>query len=117
MTSPAPASGSSSFSSSAHLAFQDAHNDVIIRSSDGKIYPFRKLWLACASPVFESMFEIGLKNEGSVDPTEDQLPVVEISEDGKMVEMLLIYAHPQECSLPAYNAEELVRCVLRLREV
>jgi hypothetical protein len=117
MTSPAPAPDSSAICSSAHRAIKDPRNDVVIRSSDGKLFPFRRLWLEVASPVFESMFKVGRGNDAGAQPSHGQLPVVDVSEDGALVEMFLVYAHPQEDGPPAQSVEELDQCVTSARAV
>lgn len=81
--------------------FNDPEADVILRSVDGRLFATRQAYLIAASSVLEDMFKIPQppgeasgrrwKKKGQVAP--GVLPVVEMAERGKRLELFLRWIH------------------------
>lgn len=77
--------------------FDHTDADVIIRSSDNVDFRVFKLLLLLGSPFFRDMFALPQASEG--DPsgeTKDGLPVVQVTEGRKVLEMLLSSCYPMD---------------------
>lgn len=71
--------------------FDDARADLILRSSDGVPFRVFKIILSLASPVFADMFSIPCPASQQSD---DQIPVVDLSEDSKDLDVALRHLYP-----------------------
>ena len=71
------------------------HGDVILRSSDYIYFRTFKLLLSLASPVFADMFGIPQPtSESDVNEMKDGVPVVNVEESSRVLEVLLCFCHP-----------------------
>lgn len=68
--------------------FDDDDADLILQSSDGLYFRVYKVLLAKASPVFKDMLLM------PQDPSHDAVQVVQLAEDGKILEKLLRLIYP-----------------------
>jgi len=66
--------------------------DFIIRSSDGVDFHVHALLLRLASPIFNDMF--ALPRTPDIDETKDGLPIVDLAEDGRTIQILLSSCYP-----------------------
>jgi hypothetical protein len=78
--------------------FNHAKADVILRSSDNVDFRVFKLFLSLASPVFGDMFSMLQGPEG--DELKNGLPVVQMTEGRKTLEMLLLICYPMSAVDP-----------------
>lgn len=75
--------------------FDHPKADIILRSSDRVDFRVFKLFLALASPLFETMFELPQPAAvGTSDDTKDGLPVISMQEDSKILDTFLRFCYP-----------------------
>lgn len=72
--------------------FDNPDADVILRSSDKADFRFFKLLLSLASPVFKDLFALPQVPDGN--DTKDGLPIVQLTEGGRTLRMLLTMCYP-----------------------
>lgn len=71
------------------------HGDVILRSSDYIYFRTFKLLLSLASPMFADMFRIPQPTlESDVNEMKDGVPMVNMEENSRVLEVLLSFCHP-----------------------
>ena len=95
-----------------HLAdapFDDPSGDIILRCGTDRLVEFRthKIFLAHASPVFETMFSLPQEHQG-VAQTSD-VPVVFMPDDAENLRTLLLYCYPGTTPETPSSLEELYR--------
>ncbi|KDQ60473.1 hypothetical protein JAAARDRAFT_191850 [Jaapia argillacea MUCL 33604] len=77
--------------------FNDPRADIILRSSDKIDFATFKTILSLSSPIFDDMFRLPQPSSDSGSQAEkDGVAVVEMTENGKELEMLLRFCHPGE---------------------
>jgi hypothetical protein len=81
-------------STCASSPFDHPKADIILRSSDGIDFRVFKLFLALASPFFETMFELPQPADGTSDNTKDSVPVIPVEEDSKILDTFLRFCYP-----------------------
>ncbi|KAG2103118.1 uncharacterized protein F5147DRAFT_746759 [Suillus discolor] len=75
--------------------FDHPKADIILRSSDRVDFRVFKLFLALASPLFETMFELPQPTAvGTSDDTKDGLPVIPMQENSKILDTFLRFCYP-----------------------
>ncbi|KAG2051069.1 hypothetical protein BDR06DRAFT_612615 [Suillus hirtellus] len=75
--------------------FDHPKADIILRSSDRVDFRVFKLFLALASPLFETMFELPQPAAvGTSDDTKDGLPVIPMQENSKILDTFLRFCYP-----------------------
>lgn len=75
--------------------FDHPKADIILRSSDRVDFRVFKLFLALASPLFETMFELPQPAAvGTSDDTKDGLPVISMQENSKILDTFLRFCYP-----------------------
>ena len=75
--------------------FDNANADVILRSADNVDFRVFKLLLSLASPFFDDMFALPQAPEGdNSNETKEGLPVVQMMEERRALEMLLLACYP-----------------------
>ncbi|KAI6041902.1 hypothetical protein EDC04DRAFT_1138829 [Pisolithus marmoratus] len=96
--------------------FDHAKADVILRSSDGIEFRVFRLFLALASPFFETLFGLPQPSEENNTDTEirNGLPVVPVSEDSKTLDSLLRFCYP--CTLAEDPVLEDFREIINVLE-
>lgn len=75
--------------------------DVILRSSDAKMYYSWKIFLSLSSPVFNEMFNLPQpSNNNNIDESHwhDGLPVVDLAEDSHILGRILSLCLPPSCT-------------------
>jgi len=93
-----------------HPEYNDPDADIIVRSSDGVIYRLYKVILAKASPIMKDTFTLPLPNHsarGKGSPI-DGLPVMNITEDSKTLDKLLLFIYPSARSPKLRTLEDVV---------
>ncbi|KAI0037661.1 hypothetical protein FA95DRAFT_1614004 [Auriscalpium vulgare] len=93
--------------------FDNAHADLVLRSSDGVHFRVFKPILSIASPVFATMFDLGAPLDGTAaasDEKHDGRPMVSLSEDARTLDLLLRWCYPVKS--PKLSALEDVRRVV-----
>ncbi|OCH85819.1 hypothetical protein OBBRIDRAFT_739184, partial [Obba rivulosa] len=78
--------------------FDSLDADIIVRSSDKVDFPVRKCFLAAASAVFEAMLSLPQPENTSAP---NGLPVVELVEDSRTLDIILRLSYPIDTVLPA----------------
>ena len=79
----------------ADAPFDEPDADFILRSSDNVDFRVYRMFLAYASPVFKDMFALPqVPQSDNSNETKDGLPVVQMTEKKKTVEMLLLRCYP-----------------------
>jgi len=77
------------------VPFNNAKADVILRSTDNVDFRVFKLLLSLASPLFDDMFTLPQTMEGNnSNEMKDGLPVIQVTEEKKTLEMLLLMCYP-----------------------
>ncbi|KDQ60472.1 hypothetical protein JAAARDRAFT_607543 [Jaapia argillacea MUCL 33604] len=90
MTDPRPTSPNS-----AKPPFNHPRADIILRSSDNVDFATFKSILFLSSPVFEDMFSMPQPpRRAGTQVDKDDIPVVDLSEDSRTLELLLGFCHP-----------------------
>lgn len=75
--------------------FNDPDADVILRSADNVDFRVFKVLMSLASPFFKTMFGLPqTQKEDNCDEMKDGLPVVQVTEESKTLEMLLSMCYP-----------------------
>lgn len=75
--------------------FDHPKADIILRSSDRVDFRVFKLFLALASPLFETMFELPQPAAvGTSNDTKDGLPVISMQENSKILDTFLRFCYP-----------------------
>ncbi|KAG2137599.1 uncharacterized protein EDB93DRAFT_1253606 [Suillus bovinus] len=74
--------------------FDHPKADIILRSSDRVNFRVFKLFLALASPLFETMFELPQPAVETNDNTKDGLPVISMQENRKTLDTFLRFCYP-----------------------
>ncbi|KAI0057450.1 hypothetical protein BV25DRAFT_1920157 [Artomyces pyxidatus] len=80
--------------------FDDAHADIILRSSDNVDFHVHKLLLSMASPVFSDMFSaprLASSSSSTGDEMKDGLPIIHVTEDEHTIELMLKFCYPRTC--------------------
>lgn len=98
-----------------HAYFCDEDADVIVRSSDGTEFRLYRVILAKVSPVFKDMFTLPqspsvVDDRDSADSI-DGLPVVDLSEDSRTLDILFRFCYP--CERPELKSIDDVYLVLQ----
>src|ERR1700735_106632 len=79
----------------ADVPFNKVKADVILRSADNVDLRFFKLLLSLASSFFDDMFTLPQAPKGhDSNERKDGLPVVQVTEEKKTLEMLLLMCYP-----------------------
>jgi len=79
----------------ADVPFNKVKADVILRSADNVDFRFFKLLLSLASSFFDDMFTLPQAPKGhDSNERKDGLPVVQVTEEKKTLEMLLLMCYP-----------------------
>lgn len=87
--------------------FDDPKGDIILRTSDSVDFRIFRLMLSLASPVFEDMFRLPpTKSPDHGDEMKEGTPVISISEESNMLDILLSLYHPM-CSSKLQNIEDI----------
>ncbi|OCH93747.1 hypothetical protein OBBRIDRAFT_832364 [Obba rivulosa] len=94
-------SGSPLLATAVQHPFTDADADLVLRASDSLEFRVYKVILAKASTVFHDMFSLATPRPSTLPkedapPFKDGLPVVDVAEDGRTVEMTLRFCYPME---------------------
>ncbi|KAF8555643.1 hypothetical protein OG21DRAFT_1483690 [Imleria badia] len=84
-------------SGDAKAPFDHAAADIILRSSDGVDFRIFKLFLSLASSFFETLFNLPQPPEAKDQEFRDGLPVIPVTEDSKILDVLLRCCYP--CTL------------------
>jgi hypothetical protein len=75
--------------------FDNPDADVILRSADNVDFRIFKLLLSLASPFFKDMFALPQTSVGdNSNETKEGLPVIQVAEESKALERLLIHCYP-----------------------
>jgi hypothetical protein len=98
----------------AKAPFDNPNADLILRSSDNVDFRVIKSFLSFSSSVFQDMFTLPQPaiNSGGSNDQKDNLPVVPLTEPGKVVEKLLMYCYPKWGAEPVLETLEDVQSVL-----
>jgi hypothetical protein len=78
----------------ADAPFNDTRADVILRSSDGVDFRVFKIIISLASPIFADMFSIPSPSTAGSEIIHDGLPVVQLSECSKNLNLALRHCYP-----------------------
>ncbi|KZP19347.1 hypothetical protein FIBSPDRAFT_955458 [Athelia psychrophila] len=87
----------------ASAPFNRADADAILRSSNNVDFRISKLLLSMGSPFFEDMFSLPQSPTIPADDesqTKDSLPVIQVSENGEILRLLLSMCYPLEVVQP-----------------
>lgn len=101
-------SKSTSTTSTASPPFDKVSADVILRTSDNIDFHVHKLVLSLASPFFETMFSLP-QPVAPQDISLRERPVIDVSEDSKVIDCLLRYTYPVHD--PEIDDLDLLDCV------
>ncbi|KIM72945.1 hypothetical protein PILCRDRAFT_829477 [Piloderma croceum F 1598] len=97
----------------ANAPFDDPDTDAILRSSDNVDFRVFRQFLSYASPVFKAMFALPQVSQGdNSNETKDGLPIIQVSEESKTLETLLLMCYPEDEWLPVIKSLEDVHALL-----
>lgn len=78
----------------ASAPFDDPNADAILRSSDNTDFRVIRNFLSYGSDFFKDLFALPQATEGGGNEMKDGLPVIRVTERGKILEMLLLMCYP-----------------------
>lgn len=96
----------------ARAPFNNTRADIVLRSSDNVYFRVFRCMLVFASPFFESMFDLPQPLKHSDDETFDGLDVIQVSENGKTLDILLRFCYPAAIKDPILDDVNVVEEVL-----